>query len=106
MNYTRLKSDPGKTSFALTNSLTASAQLSRVVTGTAQVAREDDGDSSGTSAFSYNYNASLTATPLPTLRHNVTLSGRVTETNGLTTNSTALYVTNSCLFYPSDASDE
>jgi hypothetical protein len=99
MNYTHLKSDPGKTSFALTNSLTASAQLSRVVTGTAQVAREDDGDSSGMSAFSYNYNASLTATPLPTLRHNVTLNGRVTETDVLTTNSTAIYVTNSAQLF-------
>lgn len=94
MNYTHLKSDPGKTSFALVNSLTTSQQLSRVVVGTAQVAREDDGDSSGMSALSYNYNASLTATPLPTLRHGLTLSGRRTEANGLTTNSNALYLTN------------
>jgi hypothetical protein len=94
MNYTHQKNDPGRTSFALTNSLTTSQQLSRVLGGTAQVAREDDGDSSGTSTRSYNYNASLTATPLPTLRHGLTLSGRTTETNGQTTNSTALFLSN------------
>jgi hypothetical protein len=94
MNYSHFKSDPGKTSFDLINSLNLSQQLSRVLWGTASVSREDIGDSSGTSGFSYNYNASLTATPLPTLRHGLTLSGRRNEVNGVTSNSNALYLSN------------
>jgi len=63
----------------LSNGLSVSKGFSRVFSGTARIAREDGVDQLG-STHAYVYSAALNATPLKTLSHSLTFSGRA-ETN-------------------------
>jgi hypothetical protein len=63
----------------LSNALSAAHTFNSVFSGTARVAREDGTDQRG-AVFAYAYNTSLRATPLKTLTHSLTYSGR-NETN-------------------------
>jgi len=98
--YTHRKNDPGSVSFTLGNSLSLSHQLSRVVTGTARVAREDNGgDAPQAATTNYLFNASLMATPLPTLSNTLVISGSRLEASESTTNTSSLFLTNSAQLY-------
>jgi len=101
MYYSHAKSDPsGATSYALGNSLSLSQRLSRVLTGTARVAREDAGSSSpGTGRLTYLYSAALMASPLPTLSSSLVMGGSRTEAGGVTSNNSSLYLANSAQLY-------
>lgn len=100
MYYTHLKSDPGSASYILGNSLSLSEKLSRVLTGTARVAREDGGGSlPGMGRLTYLYNAALIASPLPTLSNSLVMNGSRTESRGVTSSNNALFLANSAALY-------
>ena len=100
MYYTHLKSDPGSASYILGNSLSLSQQLSRVLTGTARVAREDGGSSlPGSGRLTYLYNAALIASPLPTLSNSLVMNGSRTETAVVTSSNNSLFLVNSARLY-------
>jgi hypothetical protein len=100
MYYTHLKSDPGSANYTLGNSLSLSQQLSRVLTGTARVAREDGGSSLPNSGrLTYLYSAALIANPLPTLSNSLVMNGTRTELAGVTSNNTSLFLGNSAHLY-------
>ncbi|MDA8103851.1 MAG: hypothetical protein M0Z71_00570 [Nitrospiraceae bacterium] len=63
----------------LSNGFSVSKRLSRVFSGNARIAREDSVDRLG-NTHAYVYSAALNATPLKTLSHSLTFSGR-NETN-------------------------
>jgi hypothetical protein len=100
MYYSHAKNDPGITSYTLGNSLSLSQRLSRVLTGTARVAREDAGGSSpGAGRLTYLYSAALMAVPLPTLSSSLVMSGSRTEAQGVTSNNNSLFLANSARLY-------
>lgn len=59
----------------LSNGLSVTKGFSRVFTGNARIAREDSVEKSG-DTHAYVYSAGLNATPIKTLRHSLTFSGR------------------------------
>ncbi len=71
---------PGATTWDLSNGLSLTRRLGKTFSLAARVFREDGKDSGGTRA-SNNYSASLSATPLETLSHTLTVSGK-RETEG------------------------
>jgi hypothetical protein len=64
--------------WALSNGLSLSHRFSRVFAGSARFAREDSFERLGTT-HAYVYSALINATPLPTLSHSLTFSGRTEE---------------------------
>lgn len=98
-NYWYARTEPGGFSrYAFANALSASHQFSRVFSGSARVAREDSKDDTN-KTVSYLLNASLLATPLPTLSHSLNFSIRQEEVNGASQDSWVVALNNAAELY-------
>ena len=92
------KTDPGLTTYTVSNGLSANERFSSVFSGSARVARED-GTEEGKRRWAYVYNASLVATPLPTLRDNLIYSGRIEDIGGKSTKNNSIFLQNTATLY-------
>lgn len=92
-------SPSGFTKWTLDNALLADHRFNRIVSASARVAREDSGEPDGY-RVSYSYNATMRVTPLATLTHTLTYSGRTEEFQGKTSNSNSLFLSNTAELYP------
>jgi len=84
--------------FMISNGLTLSHRISRILFGNARVSIEN-GKTNNEETINYQYSASLTANPLETLSHNIVFSGRVTTRNGKSSDSNSVFLNNSAELY-------
>jgi hypothetical protein len=98
LSYFLNKTDPGQTTYTLSNGLSANHRLSSIFSGSARVARED-GTEQGKKRWAYVYNASIVATPLNTLRHNLIYSGRIEEIDKQSTKNNSIFLQNNATLY-------
>ena len=98
LSYFLNKTDPGETTYTLSNGLSANHRLSSIFSGSARVARED-GAEQGKKRWAYVYNASIVATPLNTLRHNLIYSGRIEEIDKESTKNNSIFLQNNATLY-------
>ncbi len=82
----------------LTNRLSASQRLSKIFLASAMVTRSDSHELDG-SHLNYNYNATVTATPLNTLSHTLMFTRMTDEVRGLESVSDFVFFTNSATPY-------
>jgi hypothetical protein len=92
------KTDPGQTTYTLSNGFSVNHRFNPIFSGSARVARED-GTEGGKKRWAYVYNASIVATPLTTLRHNLIYSGRIEEIGGKSTKNNSIFLQNSATLY-------
>jgi len=92
------KTDPGLTTYTVSNGLSFNQRFSSIFSGSARVARED-GTEEGKKRWAYVYNASIVATPLPTLRSNLIYSGRTEEIGGNSTDNNSVFLQNTATLY-------
>jgi len=92
------KTDPGQTIYTVSNGFSVNHTFSPIFSGSARVARED-GIEEGKKRWAYLYNASIVATPLTTLRHNLIYSGRMEEIGGKSTNFNSIILQNNATLY-------
>lgn len=89
--------------YIITNALNLRHRFSSILSGAARIAREDGKETTGgetTDKRSANaYSASLTATPLPTLMHNLTVSGRFEKTETGSVSSHSVFLNNRAALY-------
>lgn len=90
--------NPGQTTYTLSNGFSVNHTFSPIFSGSARVAREDglEGDKR---RWAYVYNASLVATPLPTLRSNLIYSGRQEEIGGNPNDNNSVFLQNTATLY-------
>jgi hypothetical protein len=98
LSYFLNKTDPGQTTYTLSNGLSANHRFSSIFSGSARVARED-GTEEGKKRWAYVYNASVVATPLKTLRHNLIYSGRIEEIDRQSTKNNSVFLQNNATLY-------
>ncbi len=98
LSYFLNKTDPGQTTYTLSNGLSVNHRFSSIFLGSARVARED-GTEEGKKRWAYVYNASIVATPLRTLRHNLIYSGRIEEIGGKSTKNNSIFLQNNATLY-------
>jgi hypothetical protein len=98
LSYYLNKSDPGQTTYTLSNGLSVNHRFNPIFSGSARVARED-GTEEGEKRWAYVYNASIVATPLKTLRYNLIYSGRIEEIDRESTKNNSIFLqTNAALY--------
>ena len=98
--YWHIRTEPQSLSTSLlTNALSLNQQISRILTGSARLSREDRSEQSG-NTLTYTYSASLTAVPLPTLRHGLVLSGLRSSKGDKKSSSDSAFLNNSAEVYP------
>jgi len=90
--------NPGQTTYTVSNGLSANQRFSSIFSGSARFARED-GLEGGEKRWAYIYNASLVATPLPTLRSNLISSGRIEEIGGKPNDNNSVFLQNTATLY-------
>lgn len=84
----------------MSNGLSLSHRFSRIFLGAARAERVDDSESTSTgNSVTYNYNASLQATPLPTLRHSLAYSVSIREATTGRTTTNSLFSGNTAELY-------
>jgi hypothetical protein len=88
----------GASRYMMSNGLTLMHKLSRVLSGSARVS-VDNSKSSTEEIVNYQYSASLTATPLETLSHNIVFSRRITNRDGKSSDSNSIFINNSAQLY-------
>jgi hypothetical protein len=98
ISYFLNKTDPGQATYTLSNGLSANHRFSSIFLGSARVARED-GTEQGKKRWAYVYNASIVATPLNTLRHNLIYSGRIEEIDKESTKNNSIFLQNNATLY-------
>ncbi len=86
------------TAWTMVNGLGASQSLSRILTTSARIERQDSKDQRG-KTVTYSYSASLDAVPLRTLSQNLTYSGNTQQQPQGTTVSNAVVLTNTAQLY-------
>jgi hypothetical protein len=91
-------SPTGFTKWTLDNALLADHRFNEFVSANGRFAREDSDDPLGPRE-AYVYNATLRATPLKTLTHTLTYSGRTESFQGKTTDSNSVYLNNTAELY-------
>lgn len=98
-----LTTGSGGTSYAVLNGLSLDRHLSRILLLSARVARQDVGQSGagqpGQHTGTFQYGASLTATPLPTLTHALTYTGQYIQTPRGTGEQNAVTLVNRAQLY-------
>jgi hypothetical protein len=82
----------------LTNRLSVNHRLSRVFTTSAMVLRTDSHETDG-DHLNYNYSASVTATPLDTLKHSLRFTRSTEEVNDQKSETNSAYLTNNAIPY-------
>lgn len=82
----------------ISNGLTIRQKLSRILIGSARVSL-DNQRTEGEGTDNLQYSASLSATPLETLSHNIVFSGRITRSDGKTSDSNSIFINNSAALY-------
>jgi hypothetical protein len=92
------KTDPGQTTYTLSNGFSVNHTFSSIFSGSARVARED-GLEDGRKRWAYVYNASIVATPLRALRHNLIYSGRIEEIEKESTKNNSIFLQNNATLY-------
>jgi len=92
------QSQQSQQTYTLSNGLSVNHRFSSIFSGSARVARED-GTEEGKKRWAYVYNASIVATPLRTLRHNLLYSGRIEEIDGKSTNNNSIFLQNNATLY-------
>lgn len=92
------KTDPGQTTYTVSNGFSVNHTFNPIFSGSARVARED-GTEEGKKRWAYVYNASIVATPLRTLRHNLIYSGRIEEIDGKSTKNNSIFLQNNATLY-------
>jgi hypothetical protein len=85
--------------WTMSNGLNASERLSRVLTASARIERQDATDVTGVKTVNYLYSASLDAVPLRTLSHNLTYSGNTQQLPQGTNVSNAVVLSNIAQLY-------
>lgn len=100
LTYLLQRSEPSSQErWTLSNGLMAIHRFSKIFSGTARVAREDFSDPTEY-GMAYLANTSLEAVPLPSLRHNLSYSGRFEETAGKKkTNTNNVFLDNTVQVY-------
>jgi hypothetical protein len=96
--YWGSSSDPGFTTYVVSNALNLSHRFNNVFSGTARISREDAKEALGNRS-SNMYGVSLNAVPLPTLFHSLTVSGRFEHSNAGDTSSNSIFLNNSAALY-------
>ena len=89
---------PPSTTSVVTNSLNLSHPLSRFFSINARIARDDGKDLNG-KLQANSYNASLRATPLPTLSHSLVFSGRSEKSGSESTDTNSVFLYNYAELY-------
>jgi len=95
---TDLSGQPSQERYTISSGLSVNHRFSSIFSGSARVARED-GTEEGKRRWAYLYNASIVATPLRTLRHNLIYSGRIEEIDGKSTNNNSIFLQNNATLY-------
>jgi len=88
----------GQQNYDLVNSLNVSQRFSRIFSGSGRAAIENAQQGEKTTV-SYLYDASITAEPVRTLRHNLLYSGRIDQTEGKTGNFNSIFLNNNAELY-------
>ncbi len=84
----------------MSNGLSLTHRFSRTISGAARAERVDGSEPLPTgNTVTYNYNASLQATPLPTLRHSLAYGAGIRETPGGRTTTNSLFFSNTAELY-------
>ncbi len=91
-------SPSGFTKWTLDNALLADHRFSSIISASGRIAREDSDEPLG-HRVSYSYNATMRATPIATLTHTLTYSGRNESFQGKTSGSNALFISNTAELY-------
>jgi hypothetical protein len=98
LSYFLAKQDPtGSTRYTLSNGFSLSHRFSRPFSGRASFFREDNKEEEN--SVLYRYDASVTATPLKTLSHTLTFSGRRDETGEDPGTSNSIFLRNTAELY-------
>jgi len=92
------KTDPGQTTYTVSNGFSVNHRFNPIFSGSARVARED-GTEEGKKRWAYVYNASIVATPLTTLRNNLVYSGRIEEIGKQSTKNNSIFMQNTATLY-------
>lgn len=98
-NHNSSDQGPMTTSYIMNNGLSLAHRLSDIFSTTARVTDEYSEDTQGKTRNAISYNASLAATPLPTLNHSVVYGGRVEFSQGQTSMTNSIYLNNSAELY-------
>ncbi len=97
-SYLLLKSGASQSRYDLSNGLSLSHRFGPLLAATARAAREDGRQPAG-ARVAYVYAASVTATPLETLRHSLVYSGRRETIGEQTTENNSLFLLNTAQLY-------
>ncbi len=99
--YTASETRPGLRQSTLSNGISALRRFSSIFSGSARVSRDDiDSNARGFERETiYMASASLVATPLPTLSHNLVLSAQRDQTGGRVTSSQSAFLGNTAQLY-------
>ncbi len=98
MSYFARQSSGAPTTYTLSSGMSLSHAFNPVCSVAARVAREDSRETDG-DRQSYLYSASLRAVPLQTLQHSLVVSGRSSEMNGRSSDSSSIYLYNTAELY-------
>ena len=98
LTYSLTKATASPSRYTLGNGLSAAHQLSRNVSTTVRLTRED-GEEEDKTRTAYIYYGSLQATPLPTLRHSLLLAGRNETVEGRSNRNLSLFLYNTAGLY-------
>lgn len=96
--YFVTKPDPGSSNWTLSNGLSATHRFNRMLTSAARFARED-GVTAEEDRLAYIYTASLTVTPLDTLRHTLVFSGLDETVGDVNQKNYGLFLQNNAHLY-------
>ncbi len=98
MTYTARDQDPQPFTYTLSNGFSLRHAFGPVYSVSARVAREDGQDREG-DRIEYLYTASLRAVPLDTLQHTLVFSGRSSDIEGDTTDTSSVYLYSTAELY-------
>ena len=98
MAYFARRAGSSATTSTLSNGLSLRHAFNPACSVAARAAREDSRETAG-DRLSYLYSASLRAVPLRTLQHSLVLSGRQSEIEGRSSDSTSVYLYNTAELY-------
>ncbi len=98
LTSSQISGSPSVLTWTLSNGLSLNQELSRVFTVTAKAAREDGVDENERRS-AWIYNATLTATPLRTLRSTLVFGGRYETVKGKTDTDNSIFLNNTAELY-------
>lgn len=100
LSYLFTRTDPSaQQRWILSNGLSLDYRLSNIFSTSARVTRQDDEQKGTGDTVRYIYNASITATPVRTLRNSLLFSGQIEEVGKKSTDLNSIFLNNNAALY-------